>query len=207
MVREQIFARGVLDERVLAAMRAVPRDRFVPEKLRAHAWEDGPLAIGEGQTISQPYIVAIMAAALELRDQDRVLEVGTGCGYAAAVLSCLCKQVYTIERHLTLAEPARSRLAELGLGNVEVCCGDGTLGWLEHAPYDAISVAAAAPTVPSALLGQLTVGGRMVIPVGSVGEGSDDQELQRITRTAADVYTAESMGAVRFVPLIGGRAP
>jgi protein-L-isoaspartate(D-aspartate) O-methyltransferase len=201
MVREQIAARGVVDPRVLAAMRVVPRDRFVPRELRAHAWDDGPLSIGEGQTISQPYIVAIMAAALALSERDVVLEVGGGCGYSAAVLSCLTARVYTIERHQVLAERARATLTELHIGNVEVRHGDGSLGWPEHAPFSAISVAAAAREIPPALLTQLAVGGRLVIPVGSHQE---DQQLLRITRTDERAYARESLGAVRFVPLIQG---
>ena len=204
MVREQIFARGVVDERVLAALRVIPRDRFVPVSARAHAWDDSPQSIGEGQTISQPYIVALMAEALRLEGGDRVLEVGTGCGYAAAVLSCLVAEVLTIERHAALADAARARIAELGLTNVEVRCGDGTLGWPERAPFAAISVAAAAREVPPALLDQLAIGGRLVIPVGSSPE---EQALLRITRTAEHGHVTESLGAVRFVPLIGGGAP
>jgi protein-L-isoaspartate(D-aspartate) O-methyltransferase len=201
MVREQIAARGVVDPRVLAAMRAVPRDRFVPPEVRAHAWNDGPLSIGEGQTISQPYIVAIMAAALELDENDVVLEVGGGCGYSAAVLSCLAARVYTIERHASLAERATATLAELGLGNVEVRHGDGSLGWPEHAPYSAISVAAAPREIPPALLAQLAIGGRLVIPVGAQ---ASDQQLVRVTRTDEEGYEQQALGAVRFVPLIQG---
>jgi protein-L-isoaspartate(D-aspartate) O-methyltransferase len=203
MVREQIAARGITKPRVLAAMRAVPRDRFVPAELRAHAWDDGPQSIGDGQTISQPYIVALMAEALGVGDHDRVLDVGTGSGYAAAVLGCLAGEVYTIERHAGLAETARVRLAELGFSNVHVTCGDGNAGWPEHAPFAGITVAAAAHEVPAALLEQLTIGGRLVIPVGP---DEETQTLLCITKTAPHQHDTHSLGAVRFVPLLAGRA-
>ena len=200
MVATQLEARGLRDPAVLAAMRSVPREAFVPEAMAEFAWSDSALPIESGQTISQPYIVALMAEALELRPSDRVLEVGTGSGYAAAVLARCAGEVYTIERHAELHELAARRFAELGLEHVHARHGDGTLGWPEHAPYDAILVSAGAPSVPRALLDQLAVGGRLVIPVG--GE-LREQSLQRIRRVSAERFAAEELDAVRFVPLIG----
>ncbi|HEX7701795.1 MAG TPA: protein-L-isoaspartate(D-aspartate) O-methyltransferase, partial [Kofleriaceae bacterium] len=199
MVERQIRARGIRDPRVLAAMAAVPREAFLPPELAEYAYEDAPLPIAAGQTISQPFIVALMTEALELRGEEAVLEIGTGSGYAAAVLAGVAKQVFTIERIPELAEVARTRLAELGYSTVEVRCGDGTLGWPEHAPFDAIVAAAGGPDVPSALLDQLAIGGRLVMPVGS----SRDQQLVRVTRTSEHELRREDLGAVRFVPLIG----
>ena len=181
MVERQIAARGIRDERVLSAMREVPREAFVPENLREFAHDDTPLPISEGQTISQPYIVALMAEAAGIGPLDRVLDVGTGSGYAAAVLSRLAERVYSIERHASLAEAARQRLEALGYTNVEVRVGDGSRGWPEAAPFDAILVAAGAPDVPDALKRQLAIGGRLVIPVG--GE-ERSQRLLRLRRTA-----------------------
>src|SRR4051794_39112870 len=166
MIETQLRSRGIRDERVLDAMRAVPREAFIAGELAEFAYEDAPLPIEAGQTISQPYIVAAMIVALELSPAARVLEVGTGSGYAAAVLSRLAAGVYTIERHQELAEAATRRLRALGFENVHVRHGDGTLGWPEHAPYDAITVAAGGPDVPQALLEQLAIGGRIVIPIG-----------------------------------------
>jgi protein-L-isoaspartate(D-aspartate) O-methyltransferase len=200
MVERQIAARGIADRGVLAAMATVPRETFLAEELAEFAYEDTPLPIEARQTISQPYIVALMTAALELQPTDRVLEVGTGSGYAAAVLAHVAGEVYTVERHPVLVDLARRRLAELGLGNVHVRCGDGSLGWPEHAPYDAIVVAAGGPEVPQPLLAQLAVGGRLVIPVGA---DVHLQELVRIRRTAGDELVQERLGGVRFVPLIG----
>jgi len=197
---EQFVARGVRDEAVLAAMQSVPREAFITAELAEFAYEDAPLPIEAGQTISQPYIVAAMTAALELAAGDRVLEVGTGSGYAAAVLGRIADQVYTIERHAELAEAAARRLRELGYSNVHVRHGDGTLGWPEHAPYDAVVVAAGGPEVPKPLLEQLAVGGRLVIPIGPTPRA---QTLVRVRRTGADAYAREDLGAVRFVPLIG----
>ena len=202
MVRTQIAARGIRDPAVLAAMRAVPREAFLPPELSEFAYEDHALPIEEGQTISQPYIVALMTAALELRPGDRVLEIGTGSGYAAAVLGRIAKEVYSIERHAALADLAAARLRTLGLDNVHVLHGDGTLGWAERAPYDAIVVAAGGPDVPDALLAQLAVGGRLVIPVG---EDKALQTLVRITRAADGTLRREELGDVRFVPLIGAQ--
>ena len=200
MIAEQIAGRGLDDPPVLAAMRAVAREEFVPPEERDLAYQDGPLPIGYGQTISQPYIVAVMTAAARVRSGDRVLEIGTGSGYAAAVLSKLAGEVYTIERIEALAESARKRLASLGYGNVHVRCGDGTLGWPEHAPYDAIIVTAGGPTVPSALLHQLKPGGRLVMPLGS---SQRVQRLVRLTRTGPETYAQDELEPVAFVPLIG----
>lgn len=205
MITRQVVRRGVRDERVLAALRRVPRERFVAEDLAELAYEDAPLPIGEGQTISQPYIVALTMEALQLSPSDRALEVGTGSGYAAAVLSQLASEVYTVERFETLAAAARERLERLEYHNVHVVHADGSLGLSEHAPYDAITVPAVGPRPPPALLEQLRIGGRLVMPVGPDGS----QVLQRITRLARDEYREESLMAVRFVPLIGeqGFAP
>ena len=200
MVAEQIAARGVGDPLVLDAMRAVPREDFLPVEMAAFAYEDGPLPIGHGQTISQPYIVAVMAAAARLCPGDRVLEIGTGSGYAAAVLSKIAADVYTVERIEALALSAADRLAGLGYPNVHVRCGDGTLGWQEHAPYDAIIVTAGGPRVPRALQEQLKQGGRLVMPVGSEPRG---QRLIRRTRTGPSTYADDDLEWVAFVPLIG----
>jgi len=200
MVRTQIAARGIRNRAVLEAMRSVPREAFLPAGLEEFAYTDSPLPIERGQTISQPYIVALMAAALQLGPGDRVLEIGTGSGYAAAVLGRIAREVYTVERHEELASLAAARLAELGFANVWVRHGDGTLGWGEHAPYDAIVVAAGGPTVPESLLAQLAPGGRLVIPVG---EGRGLQQLLRVTREDDGSFRREELGGVRFVPLIG----
>ena len=199
MVDRQIAARGVRDPRVLEAMRQVPREAFVPEELAEFA-EDAPLPIGKGQTISQPYIVALTAELAQAAPDDRVLDGGTGSGYAAAVLSRMAAQVFTIERHPELAETARERLARLGYDNVEVRCGDGTLGWPEEAPFDVIVVAAGSPKVPRALRDQLAIGGRLVIPVSVEGFG---QRLLRLRRTGEDTFDEEEFGEVAFVPLVG----
>jgi protein-L-isoaspartate(D-aspartate) O-methyltransferase len=200
MVELQITVRGIRDPAVLAAMRTVPRERFVDEDLAHRAYEDGPLPIGEGQTISQPYIVAVMTEALRLRQQDKVLEIGTGSGYAAAVLAEIAAEVYTVERIERLATSARRRLRELGYANVQVRHGDGTLGWPEHAPYDAIVVTAGGPDIPRSLLQQLAVGGRLVMPVGST---SRSQRLVRVVRTGEDTDDRQVLEDVCFVPLIG----
>jgi protein-L-isoaspartate(D-aspartate) O-methyltransferase len=201
MVRTQLAGRGIDDERVLDAMVRVPRHLFVPEDLRAHAYQDRALPIEEQQTISQPFIVALMAQALALQGDERVLEIGTGSGYAAAVLSLLVAEVYTIERWPSLADTAERRLYELGYANVHVYVGDGTAGLPEHAPFDGIVVAAAAPWAPRPLREQLAVGGRLIIPVG----GHDEQLLLRMTRREDGIYT-ERLSGVRFVPLIGAHA-
>ncbi len=200
MVEEQLGARGVRDPRVLAAMSEVPRELFVPALERSASYQDSPLAIGEGQTISQPFVVAWMAAALELQPQDRVLEIGTGSGYAAAVLSRLAAEVYTVERFASLADSARERLARWGAANVQVVCADGSLGLPGHAPYNGIIVAAAAPSIPAPLLEQLASGGRLVIPIG---EEPRRQSLIKVTRTSDGALETEDLGPVRFVPLIG----
>ncbi|HEX9905811.1 MAG TPA: protein-L-isoaspartate(D-aspartate) O-methyltransferase [Propylenella sp.] len=198
MVERQLAARGITDSRVLAAMERVPREAFVPAELAEYAYDDSPLPIGEGQTISQPYIVALMAEAAHIGPGARVLEVGTGSGYAAAVLAELAASVVSIERHAALAEKARAALMELGYGNVEVIEGDGSRGVPERAPYDAILVAAGAPAPPDSLKRQLAEGGRLVIPINV----DSHQELRVITRRG-DSYEEEDLGAVRFVPLLG----
>lgn len=200
MVKHHIAARGVRDESVLGAMGKVPRELFVPAKLREFAYEDAPLPIAGEQTISQPYIVAFMAEALMLKGGEKVLEIGAGSGYAAAVLSEIVANVYTVERLGPLAEKAAATLSELGYDNVQVLHGDGTKGWPEHAPYDAIVVAAGGPQVPESLKEQLKIGGRLVIPVGT---DQRTQELVRVTRISAHEYRSEDIADVRFVPLIG----
>ncbi len=199
MVSDHLRRRDIVDPRVLAAFASVPRDRFVPESVLEHAYDDVPLPIGNGQTISQPYVVAITAQALALTGRERVLEIGTGSGYAAAVLGLLAHEVHTVERIDELAHSAAIRLAELGILNVFVRHGDGTLGWPADAPYEAIAVAAGAPRPPPALLEQLTVGGRLVLPTGT----AEQQRLVRITRRDHHQYSEEDLGDVRFVPLIG----
>jgi protein-L-isoaspartate(D-aspartate) O-methyltransferase len=202
MVERHIAARGIGDDGVLRAMAEVPRERFVPADLARRAYDDAALPIGSGQTISQPYIVALMAEAAGLGARSRVLEVGTGSGYAAAVFSRIAHRVFTVERHDALAAEAADRFAELGYDNIEVAVRDGTLGWPEHAPYDAIIVAAGGPgRVPPRLLEQLAPGGSLVIPRGATLAG---QELVRIRRSAAgELLEEENLGAVRFVPLVG----
>lgn len=200
MVDRQIIGRGVQDPAVLSAMRRVPREAFVPRHLARRAYADEPLPIGEGQTISQPYIVATMTESLRLRGDDRVLEIGTGSGYGAAVLAEIAAQVYTVERLARLAESARRRLAQLRYTNVHVRHGDGSLGWPEHAPYDAIVVTAGGPEVPPSLLKQLAVDGRLVMPVGPSPLG---QQLVRVVRTSETAWEREGLGDVAFVPLIG----
>src|SRR5262245_16275976 len=200
MVRRQIHGRGVTDVRVLAAMERVPREAFLPEAMHEFAYEDTPLPIEEGQTISQPYIVARMADAAHVGADDRVLEIGAGSGYAAAVLGELAARVFTIERHPALAELARMRLRQLGCANVEVRTGDGALGWPEQAPFDVIIATAAGPRVPDTLRSQLAVGGRLVMPVGRTRAL---QQLVRLTRTGPETWHEEELEEVRFVPLIG----
>ena len=200
MVDEQIAGRGVKDERVLAVMRKIPRHEFLPEGIRGMAYNDSALPIGEGQTISQPFIVAYMIEALELASGDRALEIGTGSGYAAAVLSRIAAEVYTVERIPELAESAEGRLEALGYSNIRILEGDGTLGWPDHAPYDAIVVTAGAPEVPQPLMEQLAVGGRLVIPVG---RDQLYQMLVRVRRLSGEEYRTEHLTDVRFVPLIG----
>ena len=200
MVDTQIKARGIQNPAILEAMRRVPRHAFVPTDLSEFAYEDSALPIEADQTISQPYIVALMIAALQPEATDRVLEIGTGSGYAAAVLSQIVQEVYTVERHAELADLARRRMRELRYDTVHILHGDGTLGWADHAPYEGIVVTAGGPQVPEALLTQLAPGGQLVMPVGT------EQKLQhlvRVTRQQDSTYTQEELGDVRFVPLIG----
>jgi len=198
MVEHQIAARGVRDPRVLAAMREVPRHLFVPETIQSAAYQDRPLPIGSGQTISQPYIVALMTALLEPSPGDTVLEIGAGSGYQAAILGTLVTRVITIERLPEIAAAARERLQQLGISNVEVEVGDGTMGFPSRAPYQGILITAATPEVPAPLLAQLADGGRLVAPVGA----RDVQELIRV-RKQGDQVVREYHGGVCFVPLIG----
>ena len=199
MVERQLRARGIEDERVLAAMRRVPRDLFVPAELRAHAYDDAALPIGLGQTISQPYMVALICAQLALRGHEKVLDVGTGSGYQAAVLAELAGEVHSIERVPELAANARAALADAGYGDrVTVHVGDGTQGLPEQAPFTAVAVAAAAPDVPPALYDQLELRGRLVVPVGS----RSDQRLEVVVRTLEGPAVLRSVPC-RFVPLVG----
>jgi protein-L-isoaspartate(D-aspartate) O-methyltransferase len=206
MVERQIVRRGIRNELVLEAVRSVPREAFLQEEMREFAYEDSPLPIEEGQTISQPYIVALMSEALLLNGGEKVLEIGTGSGYAAAVLAQIAAEVYTVERYSQLATKAAATLTHNGFNNVHVLHGDGTLGWPDHAPYDGIVVAAGGPRVPEALKSQLKIGGRLVIPVGSSREL---QELLRVTRVTEHDYEVEELLDVRFVSLVGadGWAP
>ena len=200
MVRHQIAARGVRSPKVLDAMRKVPREHFLPQEHGILAYEDSPLPIGKGQTISQPYIVAYMTEALALEGGEKVLEIGTGSGYAAAVLAEIAAEVFTIERIEGLAARARTVLDSLGYDNVQVRHGDGTLGWPEHAPFDGIVVTAGGPDIPDTLKHQLKIGGRLVMPVGRT---TWYQELVRVTRVAEAEFETEDLVPVRFVPLIG----
>ncbi len=198
MVEEQLRARGIRNERVLAAMAKVPREEFISSEDAANAYGDFPLAIGAGQTISQPYIVAAMVEELELNPDDRVLEVGTGTGYQAAILGELAADVWTVERHAELADKAREILNRLGYENVHVLHGDGSLGLTERAPFDKILVAAAAPRVPETLVSQLADGGRLVVPVGSRSE----QQVE-VVRKLGDQVSVTKHDLCRFVPLVG----
>jgi len=198
MVEQQLRRRGIHDERVLRAMESVPRHEFIPEDRRHRAYQDEPVPIGEDQTISQPYMVAIMTQLLAVEPENTVFEVGTGTGYQAAVLSRLARQVYTIERHASLAKRAREILLRIGYENVEVIVGDGTRGLPEYAPYNRILVAAAAPSVPPPLIEQLGEAGRMIIPVGT----PDIQVLQLVRKNQGEICTSNLEGC-RFVPLVG----
>jgi protein-L-isoaspartate(D-aspartate) O-methyltransferase len=198
MVARQIRERGIRATRVIQAMETVPRHNFVPTEQAAQAYADSPLPIGKGQTISQPFMVAAMAEALSLEGSERVLEVGAGCGYEAAVLSQLCREVIAVETQPVLAAAARQRLLRLGFTNVRIEEGDGSLGWPADAPYPAILVTAGARAIPQPLIDRLAEGGRLVIPVGP----ADHQELLRVTKSAGRT-TQESLYACRFVPLIG----
>jgi protein-L-isoaspartate(D-aspartate) O-methyltransferase len=198
MVERQLVRRGVTDARVLAAFGKVPREAFVPPELADFAYDDNPLPIGEGQTISQPYVVALMAEEAKIGPEAKVLEVGAGSGYAAAILADLAREVVTIERHGSLAEGARKALQSLGYTNVTVIHGDGSRGVPERAPYDAILVAAGAPAPPGSLKQQLADGGRMVIPISV-----DSHQDLKVIRRRGEAFEEENLGAVRFVPLLG----
>ncbi len=200
MVEHDLLRRGVRSEAVLDAMRRVPRHVFVPEALRSQAYGDSPLPIGEQQTISQPFIVALMVQAAQLSRSDRVLEIGTGSGYGAAVLATIAAHVDTVERLASLANHARDTLAELGYRNVDVHVADGTLGLPERAPFDAIVTTAASPDIPDGFKAQLSVGGRLIIPVGPQRE---HQTLIRITRRTESQFDTQDLCSVQFVPLIG----
>lgn len=198
MVRRQIEKRGIHDPRVLAAFRKVPRDRFVPEEQLGESYDDHPVLIGHGQTVSQPYIVALMLEHLRLSGAERVLEIGTGSGYQTALLAELCREVYTIERIPELAESAKKCLADLGYTAIHYRVGDGTVGWRQAAPFDAVIVSAAGPKVPESLKAQLADGGRMIIPVGS----RDMQDLVLIERIG-DAFSEETVCPCIFVKLLG----
>ena len=198
MIDTQLLQRGIRDERVLTAMARVPRHEFVANSYRAQAYDDNPLPIGEGQTISQPYIVALMLEMLEVSEEDIVLEIGTGSGYQTALLAQLCRHVYSIERHATLAAKAQAALAKLGYTNVTIEVGDGSKGLSAHAPFDGIVVSAAAPDLPPALFEQLKEGGRLVVPVGP----TEAQFLQLVTKKEGKPVLSEQIPC-RFVPLIG----
>ena len=200
MTEAQIARRGVRNTRVLQAMREIPREAFVPSQMAEFAYEDSPLSIEAGQTISQPYVVALMLEAADLGPKDRALEVGAGSGYAAAVMSRLCRKVFTIERIPELAELAKGRLQRLGYHNVDVRIGDGTKGWIEEAPFDVIVSAAAGPRVPITLRDQLAIGGRLIMPVG---EETRRQRLIKLVRRSCEALDEEDLGEVLFVPLIG----
>jgi protein-L-isoaspartate(D-aspartate) O-methyltransferase len=200
MVQRQIGARGISDPAILDAFRSVPREVFVAEKYASAAYEDGPLPIEAGQTISQPYIVAMMIDAAEIGRGDRVLEIGAGSGYAAAVISRIAERVIAIERQLELVEIARERVHRLGYDNVHILHGDGTVGCPDRAPFDAILAAASGSHVPASLISQLAVGGRLVMPVGEPHGG---QDLVKVTKRPDGTIAEQSLGGVRFVPLIG----
>lgn len=201
MVEKQVIARGVTDARVIDAMLRVPRHKFVEEALANQAYQDAPLPIGEKQTISQPYMVAVMSEALQLKGDEKVLEVGTGSGYQAAVLALLADRVFSLERITVLARRARKTLDENGFSKVNIRLADGTLGWRDMAPFDGIMVTAGAPNIPQEYLDQLAIGGRLVIPVGDRAS----QELMRVTRLGENEYREEKLLGCRFVPLIGSR--
>ncbi|GIW77689.1 MAG: protein-L-isoaspartate O-methyltransferase [Phycisphaerae bacterium] len=198
MVREQIIARGIKDPRVIEAMKWVPRDRFFPQAIESHAFDDAAAPIGYGQTISQPYIVALMTEALEVQADHRVLEIGTGSGYQTAILSKLTKEVFTIERHKPLLDQAFETLSRLGIRNVRFCFGDGSVGWPAHAPYDRIIITAGTPQVDDRIFAQLAEGGICVAPVGPL----DEQSLIQFTKQENRILRKQICG-VKFVPLIG----
>lgn len=203
MVERQIRRRGIADPAILAAFAEVPREAFVPEGMREFAYDDGPLPIGAAQTISQPYIVACMIDAAEVGAGDRVLEVGAGSGYAAAVLSRIAREVFAVERHESLAGAARKRIDALGYENCQIIAGDGLAGLPEHAPFDAILVAARGEKVPEALKHQLAIGGRLIMPVG----GEDVQQLRCVERIGESEWAAHDIAPVRFVPLLPDVVP
>lgn len=200
MVQEQIISRGISDSRVIKTMSEIPRHRFVDEALHSQAYSDAPLNIGENQTISQPFIVALMTQALQLKGHEKVLEIGTGCGYQTSVLAGLCKKVYTIERFKSLAMAARTRFREQQLKNLVLRVADGSIGWQERAPFDRILMACAAPKLPETLLDQLADGGVLVAPIA--GESDDEQHLLRVTKTATG-FQVDNLGACHFVKLVG----
>ena len=202
MIERQLKARGIDDLRLLDAFRAVPREAFVADALRSSAYDDGPLPIAAGQTISQPYVVAEMIAAAGIAVGTRVLEIGCGSGYAAAVVARLAARVFTIDRHVELVDAAVERFEALGAINIEARAGDGTLGWPDAAPFDVILVAAAGPAPPTALKMQLAIGGRLVMPVGN---RDALQQLVRLTRRGQDIFDTDNLAVVRFVPLIGAQ--
>ncbi|MDQ0995600.1 protein-L-isoaspartate(D-aspartate) O-methyltransferase [Phyllobacterium ifriqiyense] len=202
MVDVDITGRGISSHHVLQAMQKVPREQFVDAWLKESAYEDRPLPIAEGQTISQPYIVAVMLEAADIKPESRVLEIGAGSGYAAAVMSRIAEQVYTIERHAVLGESARKRFEKLDYDNIQLRIDDGTKGWPEAGPFDAIIVAASGQSAPQALKEQLKIGGRLIIPLG---DEFQSQELVRMIRINKVRFDEESLGAVRFVPLLGKR--
>ena len=197
MVKTQLEERGIKDKRVLQVMRETPRHLFIPERFKDVAYEDGPLPIGNGQTISQPYIVALMTELLELNGNERILEIGTGSGYQAAILSPLAKEVYAIEIIKSLAEKATQKLKEMQYRNVKVKWGDGYQGWIEHAPFDAIIVTAAPDQVPQILIDQMKIGGKLVLPVGTYF-----QKLKLITKLRDGKIEEENVTSVRFVPMV-----
>ena len=199
MVETQVQARGRFPEEILVALREIPRHLFVPPEYQAQAYADGPLPIGSGQTISQPYIVALMASLASPKKTDRILEIGLGSGYSAAVLSRLAARVYAIEREGSFLAPALEKFKALGIGNIEAKEGDGTLGWPEEAPFDSIVVTAGSPQIPPSLLKQLAAGGTLVIPVGD----RETQDLIQVLRKGPRQFERKSAGGVRFVPLIG----
>jgi len=199
MVQTQLMGRDITDEAVINSMLMVPRHKYVMESKQEYAYYDSALEIEAGQTISQPYIVALMAQALELDASDTVLEIGTGSGYSAAILSRMAANIYTIERQDILSQVAKERFKDQGYENIEVRVGDGTLGWPEKAPFDAILVTAGGPVIPDSLIDQLAIGGRLIIPVGDKAE----QKLMRVTKTVTSELIEENLASVRFVPLIG----
>ncbi len=200
MVSHQLASRGIIDKAIIHAFLSVPRHLFVPAKRQNQAYDDSPLPLPDGQTISQPFIVAYMIQAGQIKSNHRVLEIGAGSGYAAAIVSMVARTVYAVERHQSLAAYAQKRFDRLGYDNIHIRHADGSLGWAEHAPYDAILVSAASPIIPSALKEQLAINGRLIIPIGVA---SGDQTLTRITKISCQRFETRNLTSVRFVPLIG----